>query len=222
MDLPDTVSASEDAVVLNGLPSSAPVVNQSLSRGLAYRAVSVLAAQGDRYRSAFGPIFNRRFRSKKTIKQVVGQLTSLGERCHLIQVIGTTPNGRLVSVCPFVPVRLPREEHRRRGIIAFDFYQVIVSVRGARPGDDWGMRLGACEHAIERLFLRLNTLDLGAVSEELHDAMLLASPVSIAGRTLGLRQLALPTSSGTFLCDLTPGSGEITAKTWISVSVGTQ
>jgi hypothetical protein len=216
MDSIDTRSAFEDRVATVVSPSSTPFVDRSLSRGLAYRAFSVLVSQGERHRAGFAPIFHRRFRSKKTVNQVVARLENLGERCRLIQVIGRTPNGRLVSVCQFVPVRLPKETDRKDGVLGFDFYQVIVSVRGAVPGTDCGIRLAACEHAIERLFQRLNTLDLGAVSEELHDAMLLAIPVAIAGRALGLRQLALPTSSGAFLCDLTAGDGKVVAKTWLS------
>jgi|APFre7841882724_1041349.scaffolds.fasta_scaffold10890_1 hypothetical protein len=216
MDSPDALSDPEVAASPPAAPSPTPFINQTLSRGLAYRAVSVLAAQGDRYRAGLAPIFRRRFRSKKTVTQVVARLERLGERCRLIQVIGRTPNGRLVSVCPFVPVRLFPEDHRRRGIVGFDLYQLVVSVRGALPGPDWGPQLAASEHAIERLFLRLNTLDLGAVSEELHDAVLLAIPAVIAGRALGLRQLALPTSSGAFLCDLTADRGQVIAKTWLS------
>ena len=216
MDSIDTRSAVEDRVATVVSPSSTPFVDRSLSRGLAYRAVSVLSAQGDRYRAGFAPIFRRRFHSKKAVTQVVSQLANLGERCRLIQVIGRTPNGRQASVCQFVPVRLSHEDHWKDGIVGFDFYQVIVSVRGAIPGPDFGTQLAACEHAIERLFLRLNTLDLGAVLEELHDAMLLAMPAAIAGCALGFRQLALPTSSGAFLCDLWAGSGQVVAKTWLS------
>ena len=216
MDSIDARPAFEAPATPPPLPSSAAFVNRSLSRGLACRAVSVLATQGDCYRARFAPIFRRRFRSKKAVTQVVSQLANLGERCRLIQVIGRTPNGRLVSVCQFVPARLTHEDRRKDGIVGFDFYQVIVSVRGAFPGPDFGTQLAACEHAIQRLFLRLNTLDLGAVSEELHDAMVLAIPAAIAGRALGLRQLAVPTSSGAFLCDLTAGDGKVVAKTWLS------
>ena len=200
-------------------PLPAPFVNQSLSRGLACRAVAVLASQGDKYRAGLAPIFRRRFRTKKAVNQSVSRLEKLGERCRLIQVIGRTPNGRQVSVCQFVPIRLASEHRSEDGSIGFELNQVIVSVRGVTPGADSGVQLAACDHAIERLFQRLRTLDLGAVSDELHDAMLLAVPAAIAGRTLGLRQLALPTSSGAFLCDLRADSGQVVAKTWLSECV---
>jgi hypothetical protein len=191
-------------------------VNESLSRGLACRAVAVLAAQGDRYRAGMLPIVQRRLRSKKSLSKVVEKLTQLGERCRLAQVIGKTPNGRQVSVCPLVPVRLLPSEQCRKDVVSFDLYQLLISVRGAGLGPDWGTALAASEHAIERLFLRLNTLDLGAVYDELHDAMLLAMPIALAGRALGLKQVALPTSSGAFLCDLPATGRELIAKTWIS------
>lgn len=195
---------------------SAPFVNPTLSRGLACRAVSVLAAQGDRYRAGFASVFYRRYRTKKSVNKAVSMLGSLGERCRLIQVIGRTPNRRQVSVCQFVPTRLADERRWEDGSVGFELGQLIVSVRGVALGADSGVQLAACDHAIERLFLRLNTLDLGAVYDELHDALLLAVPAAIAGHNLGLRQLALPTSSGAFLCDLRADDRQLIAKTWLS------
>jgi hypothetical protein len=178
--------------------------------------MEVLAAQGARYLASMLPIVRRRVRSKKAVGQGVGRLTAPGERCRLIKVIGRTRNGRQASVCAFVPsCPTPFETSPACGV-NFDLYQLQLSARGIAPGPDCGTALVAGEHAIERLFLRLNTLDLGAVFDELHNAMLLALPVMLAGRTRGLRQMALPTAGGAFLCDLPPSGGCMVAKTWIA------
>ena len=86
-------------------PSSKPFVNNWLSQGLACSAMSALAAQGNRYRAGFAPIFRRRFRSKRTVSQVIAPLESVGERRRPIQLFSRTPNRRLVSLCQFAPVR---------------------------------------------------------------------------------------------------------------------
>lgn len=192
-----------------------PFVNPSLSRGLADRAVAVLAAQGNRYRAESLPILRRRIRSKKSLSREAADLVQVGEHCRLIQVIGKSPNGRQVTIGQFVPDRVQRFGDHSVAAIRFDLWQYVLSTRGMSPGPDWGRALVANEHAVERLFLRLNTLDLGLVSTELHDAMLLALPLAAVGRLLGLQQLALPTSSGAFLCDLPSGRDYMIAKTWV-------
>jgi len=195
-----------------------PFVNPSLSRGLAGRAVAVLAAQGHRYRAESLPILRRRIRNKKSLSREAAELVQVGEHCRLIQVIGKSPNGRQVTICQFVPGQVQRLGDHSVAAIRFDLWQYVLSTRGILPGPDWGRAFVANEHAVERLFLRLNTLEVGLVSTELHDAMLLALPLAAVGRLLGLQQLALPTSSGAFLCDLPSGREYMTAKTWVGNS----
>lgn len=190
-------------------------VNQALSRGLALRAIGVLSDQGEKYWSSLKPVLRRRTGSKKVVRQVVTSFREAGERARLIQVIGSTPNERLACVCPFVPSRVAPCAQVPGGGVAFDAIPFHVSVRGIAPGCDATDVLAAAEHAIERLFLRMNTLDLGAVFDELHDAVLLARPIAGVARGLGMRQLALPTSSGAFLCDV-PETGFVVARTWLS------
>ena len=189
-------------------------VTESLSHGLALRAIGVLSEQGDKYWSSLMSILRRRTGSKKAVRQAVAGLRNIGERAKLIQVIGSTPNERLACVWPFVPSRIAPCEQVPGGGVAFDAIPFHVSVRGIFPGDSQGA-LAVAEHALERLYQRMNTLDLDAVSDELHDAMLLARPIAIVARHLGLRQLALPTSSGAFLCDV-PQAGCVVARTWLS------
>lgn len=69
-------------------------------------------------------------------------------------------------------------------------------------------------HAVERLFLRLNTVDAGAVQEEIMQAMLYAYGMREAARRLGLRQLSLPTAHGSFLCEVEEGE-PLFARTWL-------
>lgn len=189
-------------------------VTESLSHGLALRAINVLSDQGEKYWSSLVPILRRRTSSKKAVRQAVTSLRRIGERAKLIQVIGSTPNERLACVWPFVPSRVAPCDRVPGGGVAFDAIPFHVSVRGIFPGDSEAA-LAVAEHALERLYQRMNTLDLDAVSDELHDAMLLAQPIAIVARRLGLNQLALPTSSGTLLCDV-PQTGCVVARTWLS------
>jgi hypothetical protein len=82
-------------------------------------------------------------------------------------------------------------------------------------GSDCGDVLEVDEHAIERLFLRLKALALPSVSNELKDAMLLTLPLTEVAERLSLKQLALPTSNGAFLCHHDSESHILLAKTWL-------
>ncbi len=192
-------------------------VNDTLSRGLATRALAVLGAQGARYRAGLLDVIRPRVCNKKAITRATHEFTQLGERTKLIQVIGATPNQRQITVCQFVPDVLAGDGQRRPALRVV-LHQFMITRRGIQAGPDFGVALIATDHAVERLFLRLNTMDLGAVVAELHDAMLLALPLWAVGLPLCLRQVALPTSSGTFLCDLDPQRSFLCAKTWIPYS----
>ncbi len=92
----------------------------------------------------------------------------------------------------------------------------MFSVRlGIWRGSDSGDVLEVDEHAVERLFLRLNTLTLASVADELRDAMLFTLPLTEVAERLSLRQIALPTSKGAFLCHYDPESRILLAKTWL-------
>ncbi|MEP7208078.1 MAG: hypothetical protein ABI920_14150 [Casimicrobiaceae bacterium] len=190
-------------------------MNESLSRGLADRFLDVLAQQGDRYRTGLRDLPWHPPSNKKAIGRIRQTFIQLGERTNLIQVIGSTANARQVTVCQFVPHVLGAGSGRAAPL-RFVLNQFVISRHGIGTGPDCGVALAATEHAVERLFLRLNTLDLGAVVGELQDAMLLALPLWTVGLSLRLRQVALPTSSGAFLCDLDPDRPYLRAKTWIA------
>lgn len=190
-------------------------VTETLSRGLAERVLDVLARQGERYRTGLVDVLPQRARSKKSICRARQSFIDLGERTKLIQVIGSTANDRQVTVCQFVPHVVAVPDGPRRPALCFVLHQYVIGRHGIQPGPDCGVALTASAHAVERLFLRLNTLALDAVVAELQDAMLLALPLWTVGLSLRLRQVALPTSSGVFICDLDPHRPYLTAKTWI-------
>lgn len=190
-----------------------PHVNQSLSRGLADRALAMFDRQSERYRNSLELVLRHRVRSKKAVARLTKALKEHGERAALIQTVGSSPNGRHVTICQFVPRLVRQREHPG---VEFLLYQYKLSPDGLRRGPDTGKRLAAGEHAVERLFQRLNTLDVAKVTVELHDAVLLALPLCAIARALDLRQLPVPTTSGSFLCDVDPRAGTVEAKTWLA------
>ncbi|MEO5699016.1 MAG: hypothetical protein ABIS17_15140 [Casimicrobiaceae bacterium] len=210
-----TASSSNDVVTPRPTARLPVRVNESLSRGLADRFLDVLAQQGDRYRIGLRAMPWHPPSNKKAIGRIRQTFIQLGERTHLIQVIGSTANARQVTVCQFVP-HVVGGSAGRTAPLRFVLNQFVISRHGLGTGPDCGVALAATEHAVERLFQRLNTLDLGAVVGELQDAMLLALPLWTVGLSLRLRQVALPTSSGAFLCDLDPDRPYLRAKTWIA------
>jgi hypothetical protein len=194
------------------MDSSSVHVNRSLSRGLADRAFAALQRQGERYRKGIESSLRERVRTKKAVARATRALTQLGERLCLIQTIGRSPNARHVSIGQFVPYISSRHGHR---CAEFVLQSIELSPAGVHLGLDVGRILAAREHAVERLFQRLNTLALGKATRELHDGMLLSLPLCDVALELDLHQLALPTSSGAFICDVDPHRECLDARTWL-------
>lgn len=69
-------------------------------------------------------------------------------------------------------------------------------------------------HAIERLFMRLDTMEVQQIGNEITYALHLCCAMVLAAKALNLRQCVLPTASGAFLCTTEPGE-EMLARTWI-------
>jgi hypothetical protein len=69
-------------------------------------------------------------------------------------------------------------------------------------------------HAVERLFQRLNTVDHAAMQEELLGGLMLVMPLKVSSDALGLRQAAIPTKHGAFICQC-DGHDKWIAHTWI-------
>lgn len=192
-------------------------VTASLCRGLTDRGIAALEAQGIAFQSGLRPIVvPRRLKTKKVLRSRIGELARLGESAHLVQVIGRTPNERDASTSQFVPYTVAAIRGSSRKQLRFYLLQTMFSVRlGIWRGSDSGDVLEVDEHAVERLFLRLNTLTLASVADELRDAMLFTLPLTEVAERLSLRQIALPTSKGAFLCHYDPESRILLAKTWL-------
>lgn len=191
-------------------------VTSSMCRGLKDRGLAALEAQGDRFRSGINAVVWRRVRTKKGLRCSVSKLARLGEMARLVQVIGRTQNERDAVISQFVPSNVSCNRSSSRKRLRFYLMQTVFSVRrGIGPGSDSGDVLEVDEHAVERLFLRLQTLALHMVADELRDAMLLTLPLTEVAERLGLRQIVLPTSNGAFLCHYGSDSRLILAKTWL-------
>jgi hypothetical protein len=191
-------------------------VTPSLSRGLAKDGFVTLEAQGARFASALRLMSLRPVTTKKGVRHGVSKFARLGEAAHLVQVIGTTPNERDASISQFVPSTHAVNHGPVRKQLHFYLWQTMFSARrGMEVGGDSGVVLEVEEHAVERLFQRLQTLVLKSVADELRDAMLLTLPLAEVARRLSLRQMALPTSNGLFLCHYSPESRVLLAKTWL-------
>jgi hypothetical protein len=191
-------------------------VTSSLCRGLANEGLAALEVQGARFASGLNPILRQRLRTKKDLRRGVSELARLGEAAQIVQVIGRTPNERDVSISQFVPYTVTANGGPHRKQLRFYLVQTMFSVRrGIAPGSDSGDVLEVDEHAVDRLFLRLRTLTLSSVADELRDTLLLALPLALVAERLSLRQLALPTSNGAFLCHYGPEARLVIAKTWL-------
>ena len=86
----------------------------------------------------------------------------------------------------------------------------------------WHERLLAVHpHALARLFLRLQTVELGRVRQELESTLVAWRSLRSACERLQLAQLVVPTKGGVFRCDVRPDARQgvlPVAKTWIPFS----
>ncbi|MEO6064626.1 MAG: hypothetical protein ABIP49_02440, partial [Lysobacterales bacterium] len=104
------------------------------------------------------------------------------------------------------------------------FMMVRTLIRAAHPPEGNGPRppvLAVTEHAIERLFQRMNVVSSATVEDELHEALLVAIPALSAALKLNFQQIVLPTKSGFLLCQIyreNPQYDFVSAKTWIASS----
>ena len=195
------------------------MIDKSLSRGLADRVLDQMAGLGMVYVAGCNRALRSFPRKRHSVKAVAEEMVAAGERCCLTQIVGSHPKWRWTSTCAFVPEihTLPNCANNRT--IAFRAVRTFSHVdRVTLIGNDSSIPLAIQEHAVERLFMRLNVQDAAAVREEMHDAMCLAIPVLGACRDLGLCQVVLPSRSGAFLCSLDPDGRSLVARTWIPKS----
>lgn len=195
------------------------MVDKSLSRGLADHVLDELKGLTERYAAECRRILSGIPHKRHGVQSILNRLTVVGERCLLTQVVGGHPRWRWASTCAFIPEVESAPGSERNRSINFRAARTYVHInRVPQGGLERAVVLTVQEHAVERLFLRLNVLDAAAVREEMHDAMCLAVPVLSACAALGLKQVALPTRSGAFLCSIDGEHQSLIAKTWIPKS----
>ncbi|MEO8631200.1 MAG: hypothetical protein ABI612_24340 [Betaproteobacteria bacterium] len=197
-----------------------PYVSGGLSRGLANQAFAIFVRQESRFWGQLARAVGPLCRNKKAVGIAIDRLARLGESTSIIQVIARTPNARQATTSQFIPHGGQSASNNNLPELAFNLLQITIGIKTVDLPQKIPTALTVSGHAVERLYQRLNTLDLAVVTTELHDAMLLTRPLSAVVRALGLRQIAVPTSTGTFRCSCDARSGVLVAKTWVQDSTG--
>jgi hypothetical protein len=192
------------------------MVDKSLSRGLADRVLDEMSRLGAVYGSRVGAALSGVPRRRSTVQQKALVLAAAGEDACLAQVIGRHPKWRWASTCAFIP-HVHQQEAGSERTIEFLSFRTLIHVDRAGVFDPSPMPvLAVNEHAVERLFQRLNVHEPAAVREELHDAIFMAIHLLNAAMHARLQQVVLPTRSGAFLC--TTERSRLVAKTWVASS----
>jgi hypothetical protein len=190
------------------------MVDKSLSRGLADRVLDEMTDLAKAYGARVGTVLAGIPRKRHAVQEKIGDLTIAGEKAYLAQVVSSHPKWRWASTCAFIPYVREQDAASER-IVAFLPLRTYIHVD--RPGTfdpNVTAVLAVSEHAIERLFQRLNARESVAVREELHDAIFMAIHLLNAARQARLLQVVLPTQSGAFLCSV--DANGLVAKTWIA------
>jgi hypothetical protein len=195
------------------------VVNLSLARGLRSVALDEYRKMAERYDLAASEAMTGAVLSSKwTAKTAKALAKVLAERCsRRAFTTMVTHDGVTTTISHFAP----RVDGER---LLVDLVRYGVHPRH-RPSDPTSMiAVELAPHAVERLFLRLRTMDTQAVQSELRTALFVALPLRMAAESMGLKQVPVPTRHGTLLCD---GNGQapLLARTWLrdnQPSLGTQ
>lgn len=194
-------------------------VNKSLSRGLADRVLKEQVLASNRYLRECALACRRHPRKRGAVQALARELQCNGERASLSQVVANHPHWRWAIAAAFlpaiVPAGLPSTANR-----AIRYLLLPIHLHaGRRPiiQPIASVALDIREHAIERLFQRLNSMDPESVRDEVHEALCMALHLQQAAIAVGHRQAILPTKSGYFLCSHAKGE-PILAKTWVPYS----
>lgn len=190
------------------------MVDKSLSRGLADRVLDELADLGAVYGSKVGAVLGGAPRKRHAVQQKAEIIAAAGEAACLAQVISNHPKWRWASTCAFIPYVRAQEGTGERTVVFLPLRTYLHVDRAGLFDPTAEPVLTVNEHAIERLFQRLNVREPAAVREELHDAIFMAIYLLAAAKAARLLQVVLPTRSGAFLCSIE--SGDLVAKTWIA------
>jgi hypothetical protein len=192
------------------------LVDKSLSRALADRVLEEMSRLASEYGSKLGAVLGKVPRKRTAVERQARDLAAAGEAAYLAQVIGRHPKWRWASTCAFIPHVHQQDAAAERTV---DFLPLRTALHVDRVGafdPNVVPVLAINEHAVERLFLRLNVREPAAVREELHDAIFMSIHLLNAARRAGLNQAVVPTRSGAFLCSIE--ANRLLAKTWIAWS----
>jgi len=190
------------------------MIDKSLSRGLADRVLEEMSVLGRTYTRRVAHVFRMVPGKRHAVEHMARAVAAAGEACCLTQVIGNHPRWRWASSCAFIPHVRDRNDAAERTVFFVPLRTYFHVDRPALLDAEAPPVLAVNEHALERLFQRLNVLDPAAVKEELHDAICIALYLMNAARRAQLSQVVLPTRSGAFLCSVEPSG--LVAKTWIA------
>jgi hypothetical protein len=194
------------------------MIDKSLSRGLAERVLDEMSVLGRTYTRRVAQVFRMVPAKRHAVQHMARAVAAAGEACCLTQVIGNHPKWRWASSCAFIPHVQERNAAAERTMYFVPLRAYFHVDRPSLLDPEAPAVLAVNEHALERLFQRLNVQDPAAVKEELHDAICMALYLLNAARRARLRQVVLPTRSGAFLCSVEPAG--LVAKTWIAESAG--
>ena len=192
------------------------MIDKSLSRGLADRILDEMSVLGRTYARRLAHVLRMIPGKRHAVQHMARAVAAAGEACCLTQVIGNHPRWRWASSCAFIPDVRGRNDAAERTMFFMPLRAYFHVDRPSLPDSGAPAILAVTEHALERLFQRLNVLDPAAVKEELHDAICIALYLVNAARRARLGQVVLPTRSGAFLCSVEPAG--LFAKTWIADS----
>jgi hypothetical protein len=191
-------------------------VDKSLSRGLADGILDEFKARHAGYVEALGRTLVRVPRRRADVRSMVEKLRSAGEEACLTQIIGRHPKSRWTAVIAFVPTVHKVEAGEANRLVLYEVVRLMIRTnRHTAHSGRFPIVFGIQEHAIERLFLRLNVMNAAQVREEMHDAMCLSIMLCAAALESELKQLILPTRSGVFLCGVDAEKGRLVGKTWL-------
>ncbi len=194
------------------------VVDRSLSRGLADKFLAEIHERENKHLRRRESLLIQRLAKRADVRRITNALIDVGEECFFTQIFASHPRWRWAVISAFVPtvMTLPSLGVHHR-ILSFSLLRISIHVgRFADVGPGLQLHLAISEHAIERLFQRMNVVSSDAVEDELHEAMCMSVPALSVCNRLNLQQIVLPTKSGMFLCEFSASYTFIIAKTWIA------
>lgn len=193
------------------------VVDKSLSRGLADSVLLEYKGVRSGYIADLGRALARIPRKRPDVRSMAEELKAAGERASLTQIIAHHRKWRWAALNAFVPKIEEADSGKSNQLVTFEMVRLLIRNENyTNMSKQFPAILGIQEHAIERLFLRLNVMNAAQVREEIHDAMCLSVLLYATALKLELKQMVLPTKSGFFLCSTSSEKGCLIAKTWLS------